>query len=167
MRQVRWETLEEFPDYAVSDQGEIVNIKTKVSRKISINQHGIAKISLYQDSNRLITRSLAILVADVFVQGKTDFFNTPMHLDGDRLNCRADNLMWRPRWFVVRYHRQFDSEEFHASDVHIEEINSGMEFYSVKQACMDLGLYYNDVYRSYIHGEPIALTGEEFRLVDE
>lgn len=162
----RWHELEEFPDYAVSDQGEIHNIKTGMPRKTSINQQGIVKISLYI-GRELITRSVAVMVAEAFCDGQTEFFNTPIHLDGDRMNCRADNLMWRPRWFAVQYHRQFQSDVFHKMDVHIEEINSGKEYYSVKDACTDLGLYYNDVYKSYLHERQIPLTRQEFRLVEE
>lgn len=161
----RWHELEEFPDYAINDLGEVHNIKSGMPRKNSINQQGIVKISLYQ-GRELITRSVAVMVAEAFVPGQTDFFNTPIHLDGDRENCRAENLMWRPRWFAVQYHRQFNNEEFYKMDLHIEELNSGKEYYSVKDACVALGLYYNDVYRSYVHERPIPLTGEQFRLLE-
>jgi hypothetical protein len=160
----RWHELDEFPDYAVSDLGHIHNIKTGMPRKTSINQQGIVKISLYQ-GRELITRSVAVMVAEAFCDGQTEFFNTPIHLDGDRLNCRADNLMWRPRWFAVQYHRQFDIDAFYKMDVNIEELTTGREYSSVKEACMDLGLYYNDVYRSYLREQPINLTQHEFRLL--
>lgn len=160
----RWFELDEFPDYAVNNYGDIYNIKTDMPRKTSMNQYGIVKISLYQ-GDRLITRSVAVMVAEAFVPGKTDLFNTPIHLDGDRQNCRADNLMWRPRWFAVRYHRQFDVEEFHDSSVELVELTTGKTYGNVKEACIDLGLYYNDVYRSYVHGEVVGLTGHEFALM--
>lgn len=159
-----WRTLEEFPDYSVNQFGEIANAKTGMPRKTSINQQGIVKISLYI-GRELITRSVAVLVADAFCEGKTDLFNTPIHLDGDRENCRADNLMWRPRWFAVQYHRQFESDVFHQMDVHIVDVETGKEYYSVKDACIDQGLYYNDVYRSYVHGEPTRFMRREFQLV--
>lgn len=161
----RWKELDEFPDYAVNDLGEIFNIKSGMPRKTSINQFGIVKISLYKNRRELHTRSVAVMVAEAFVPGQTEHFNTPIHLDGDRLNCRAENLMWRPRWFAVQYHRQFYSEAFHNSDVHIVHLQTGKEYYSNKDACMDLGLYYNDVYRSYVHETQVPLTRDEFRLV--
>lgn len=160
----RWHELEEFPDYAISELGEVHNIKTGMPRRTSINQQGIVKISLYH-GRELITRSVAVMVAEAFCEGQTEFFNTPIHLDGDRENCRADNLMWRPRWFAVQYHRQFQSEDFHNMDVRIEDIETGEQYESVKEACMKLGLYYNDVYRSYIHEEPTRFMRKEFRLV--
>lgn len=161
----RWHELDEFPDYAVSDCGEIVNIKTGMPRRTSINQQGIVKISMYR-GRELITRSVAVMVAEAFCDGQTEFFNTPIHLDGDRENCRAENLMWRPRWFAVQYHRQFGIDVFHNMDVHIEELTTGKDFYSVKDACVSLGLYYNDVYRSYLNEIPVPLTQHEFRMVE-
>lgn len=160
----RWHTLEEFPDYAINDLGEVHNIKTGMPRKTSINQQGIVKVSLYQ-GRELITRSVAVMVAEAFCEGRTEFFNTPIHLDGDRENCRADNLMWRPRWFAVQYHRQFDMPDFHEMNVRIVELSTNEEFESVKDACMSLGLYYNDVYRSYVHERQVPLTRHEFQLV--
>lgn len=161
-----WVTLDEFPDYAVSENGEIANQKTGLIRKVSINQQGNVKISMYK-GRELHTRSLAVIVAEAFCKGKTEFFNTPIHLDGDKTNCRAANLMWRPRWFAVQYHRQFFSEAFHKMDVHIVDVDTGKEYYSVKDACMDLGLYYNDVYRSYVHNEQTRFMRKEFQLVEE
>lgn len=162
----RWAELDEFPDYAISDLGNVANIKTGMPRRTSINQQGIVKISMYK-GRELCTRSVAPMVAEHFVEGETPLFNTPIHLDGDRLNCAASNLMWRPRWFAVQYHRQFDIDEFHAMDVHIEEFETGKEFYSVKDACIHFGLHYNDVYRSYVHGVRTPLTQQEFYLVEE
>lgn len=161
----RWEEIPDFPDYAVSDMGNIANIKTGMPRRTSINQQGIVKISLYQ-GRELFTRSVAPLVAEAFVEGETTFFNTPIHLDGDRENCKAVNLMWRPRWFAVQYHRQFEVDTFHKMDVTIEEVHSGRVYYSVKDACTDLGLLYNDVYRSYLNERPVPMTRQEFLLVE-
>ena len=60
---IRWSELDDFPDYAVNELGEIHNIKTGMPRKTSANQQGIVKISLYQ-GRELITRSVAVLVAE-------------------------------------------------------------------------------------------------------
>jgi hypothetical protein len=162
---LKWQELDEFPDYAVNTLGEVHNIKTGMPRRTSINQQGIVKISLYR-GRELITRSVAVMVAEAFCDGYTDLFNTPIHLDGDRVNCRADNLMWRPRWYAVQYHRQFGYEAFHNSEIDILEINSNQVYHSTKHAAMNLGLYFNDIYNSYVREEPVPLFPEyEFRVV--
>lgn len=163
----KWKELDEFPDYAVSNEGDIHNIKTGMPRRMSVNQQGIVKISMYKNGNELVTRSVAVLVASAFCEGQSLVFNAPIHLDGDKHNCKASNLMWRPRWFAVLYHRQFQSPEFHNSNVHILEENTGKEYYSIKEACMDLGQYHNYVYRSYIHDIEVPITGHRFSLYEE
>jgi len=111
---VQWHELEEFPDYAVSEQGDIANIKTGIPRKLSINGQGIVKITLYDTRKQLVTRSVARMVAEAFVpKPDQEIFDTPIHMDGELTNCRADNLVWRPRWFAIKYHRQFRNKLFH------------------------------------------------------
>lgn len=100
-----WETVYEFPNYRISNYGNVVNMKTKRLIKPSLTKQGDLKLSLVNDFGRK-TRSLKVLVATQYVDGKTDDFNTPIHLDMNPLNCRADNLMWRPRWFAWVYSNQ-------------------------------------------------------------
>lgn len=163
MSRERWVELDEFPDYAVSESGEIANIKTGMPRRTSVNQQGIVKISLYK-GRELHTRSVALLVAEAFCEGKDPVFDTPIHLDGDRQNCHASNLMWKPRWFAVKYHRQFMEDAFYYADTPVVEKRSGVKYDSVKDACTTLGLYYDHVYQSYIGDIPVPLTWEEFEL---
>lgn len=160
--QYQWVELEEFPDYAVSEIGEIINMKSGAPRKYSRNGQGIAKISLYQ-GNRLITRSIAVLVAHAFVPGYNEFWNTPIHLDGDRMNCRADNLVWRPRWFAIEYHKQFGWESFQSTGPRLVELNTGEVYDSPRHAAMSLGLIHFDILQSYIEERRVRLTGQRFQ----
>lgn len=163
--QPEWVELDEFPDYAVSEEGDIYNMKTGVRRKISMNQHGIPKIALYR-RRALFTRSVAVLVAETFCERPSPRHDTPIHLDGDRSNCRASNLMWKPRWQAIRYHRQFFERPFLDSTVPVVEINTGLSFDTIADACMAFGLYHGDIYKSYVEEEPIPMSGEEFRAFE-
>lgn len=160
----QWVELAEFPDYAISDEGDIANIKTGMPRRPSINQQGILKISLYREG-RLVTRSVAVIVAQAFLPPpEHDHFDTPIHLDGERQNCRADNLMWRPRWFAIKYHKQFRFEEFHTQYVNLIELESGARYSSLKEACMANGLYWYDVVKSFTEETFVPFTQQEFRV---
>jgi hypothetical protein len=69
-------------------------------------------------------------VAKAFLPQKNEAFDTPIHLDGDRLNCHVDNLEWRPRWFAISYHMQFKNRwpvpiEAPLRDMETEEIYDG------------------------------------------
>lgn len=164
--QTDWRELEEFPDYAISEFGEIINMKTGAPRKVSQNIQGVSKISLYR-GRELHTRSIAVLVASKFLEAPEEPFDTIIHLDGDRQNCEANNLMWRPRWFAIKYHKQFLHDEFHDDKSHMVELTSGEHYYSLKEACVKNGLYYFDVMRSDVENTFVPITYQEFRTVRE
>lgn len=161
---LQWVELDEFPDYALSNHGDIANMKTGTPRKSSINQQGIPKISLYQDS-RLYTRSLAVMVAEAFVERPDPHFDTPIHLDGDRMNCRADNLAWRARWFAIMYHKQFRNEHLHLDKAPRVETNSGREFETALEVVTTYGVLYIDVFNSHFNNTPVFPGGLRFRMI--
>lgn len=136
-----WEQIEEFPNYAVSNEGRIMNLTTRMIVKPTLTKQGALKISLVNDFGRK-TRSVKVLVAEAFVEGKTDVFNTPIHLDMNQLNVHAYNLVWRPRWFSwvytyqdrepeedrnTRYCRgpiiDIDSRELYTDIYHVARVN--------------------------------------------
>lgn len=160
-----WADIEEFPNYQVSNRAEFVNLRTQNSVIPSRNQMGHAKITLVKDRVPT-TRSVAVIVANAFLgPPNPPHFDTPIHLDGQLMNCAADNLMWRPRWFAIRYHKQFRVERFYEYDVHIEDIETGEVYDSVKDVCITHGLHYMDVIRSYVEETYVPLTLQEFRRV--
>lgn len=164
---IRWEELEEFPDYAISENGDIVNIKTGAPRRVSMNQQGVCKISLYDSGGRLVTKSVALLVANLFVRrDDRPTFDTPIHLNGDKMNCRADNLAWRPRWFAIKYHKQFRSEHFYAARAVIIDLDTEEVYETVRDACVANGLYYQDVIKSFNEETFCFPTWQNFRLLE-
>lgn len=162
----QWETLEEFPSYEVSNFGEFVNARTDREVHTSRTQQGHAKITLSKEG-RLITRSAALLVAKAFIEPPEDHFDTPIHLDGDLMNCMVENLMWRPRWFAIRYHRQFQYEDFHNDRTIRVDVETGDRYSSLKEVCVSNGLYYYDVLKSCVEGVFVPVTFQEFRVVPE
>lgn len=160
-----WTELEEFPNYVINTNGEIVNMKWG-GRPLqhSRNQQGLPKVTLIRDG-RPITRSPARLVAETFIPEDREAFDTPIHLDGDRMNCSTDNLMWRPRWFAIKYHKQFMFDIFHTDLAHRVDIESGEHYYGLKEVCMKNGLYYFDVEKSCVEETFVPITFQEFRYV--
>lgn len=47
------------------------------------------------------------MVAKAFIEKPYPQFDTPINLNGDRTDCRVENLDWRPRWFAIKYNQQF------------------------------------------------------------
>ena len=122
-----WREIPDFPRYSVSDQGQVRNDHTGRILKLSMNQYNLLTVGMMYCGTQF-RRSVPLLVADAFVPGGTEVFNTPINLDGDRFNCRANNLTWRPLWFAVKYNRQFADGFSTYITRPIRNINTGEEF---------------------------------------
>ena len=96
------EDIEEFPGYAASSHGVIMNAMTERRLKPSRTLQGALKVNL-RKYNQTYCRSVKVLVARAFVEGEDEINDTVVHKDGDQENCAAWNLVWRPRWFAHSY----------------------------------------------------------------
>lgn len=105
-----WKVIPEFPRYSVSDQGQVRNDQTGRIMRLSMNQYDLLTVGMMFKGTQF-RRSVPLLVAEAFVPGGTEVFDTPICLDGDPYNVKANNLMWRPRWFAVKYKRQFGVDD--------------------------------------------------------
>lgn len=163
-----WERIREFPKYAVSSYGRIMNLRSDTIVTPSLTKQGALKISLFNHLGRK-TRSVKVLVAETFVDGKTDVFNTPIHLDMDQQNVKANNLVWRPRWFAWVYTFQdtepAEDREHRYGRGPILDIDSGVLYTDVYHASKEHGLIWWHVYVS-LHSETnekgVFPTGQRF-----
>lgn len=112
---------------------------------------------------RHTTRSVARLVARYFVQLAHPSFNAPIHRDGERTNCYAENLLWRPRWHALHYHRQFHDPEFQEGKVKLEVVETGEYYIGWRDPCMQYGLRYQDIVLSYANDTYAFPTKLRFR----
>lgn len=101
-----WVLIEGFPEYSVNSLGWVRRDSFDRLMVPHMNQTGNIYVSLTQ-GNRQYQRSLGLIVAKAFLPPPVPPFNTPIHLNGDQWDCAVDNLMWRPRWFALRYQHQF------------------------------------------------------------
>jgi hypothetical protein len=101
-----WEPIRGFPGYSVSTLGQVRRDVSGRILSIKVNQYGVPYVGLMRDWDQH-QRSLAKLVARAFIPNESDIFDTPINLDGNRFDCGVDNLMWRPRWFAIKYNQQF------------------------------------------------------------
>lgn len=161
----RWVRLDEFPTYAVSDFGRVANVRRDMLLTPTQNAQGISKIGLVKNG-RTTSRSVALLVAEAFVLKPVAFFNSPINLDGDRMNCHALNLLWRPRWYAVQYHGQFDRAEFHNSKVPIENLTEKEQFLGWRDPSIKYGLRYIDIILSCANGVSTPITSQRYRWLD-
>lgn len=147
-----WKTLKEFPMYVINPEGIIKNRNNDREVKRRQNNENFVMVNLTDEYRRRKTRSVALLVAETYLpKPKYDSYNSIIHLDNDRTNCSANNLMWRPRWYAMLYRRMF-TEHPSLTSVIIEE--TGEVFGTLREACVKYGLYDKHTYNDMYNGDP-------------
>lgn len=160
-----WVSLETlgFPDYELSDMGRVRNTRSRRLLKMSANQEGIIRVGLMRrEEGRQVTVSVIRLVARMFVPGRSEPFNTPIQLNGDRTDLRARNIMWRPRGFAVLFYRQFEMFPEPIMRDPIYDVKTGHCYNNTREAATKLGLLETDIVDSVNLGSPCFPTWDIF-----
>lgn len=161
-----WVKIQDFPNYSISSEGRVRNDHRKTIVRTSLTQQGGVKVSIGNQYERR-TLSVKLLVAETFVDGYSDRFDTPINLDGDLSNNSASNLVWRPRSFAWRYKRQFINLPEDVYYGPIVDRDTGIVFENILEAAKTYGLIFSDVHRSLVNKVPAWPTWKIFDwLVD-
>jgi NUMOD4 motif len=161
-----WELIDFFPDYSVSNYGRIRSNKTERILSTYANQFGVVQVGLMRDGVQY-HRSVPLLVAKAFIPQPPGPFDTPINLNGDRHNNRVDNLVWRPRWFAIRYNRQFR----YPSKYSISEPIIDLKTEEVSENSFDCatryGLLEEDLVLSVLNRTYVWPTYQEFGIFED
>jgi hypothetical protein len=159
-----WLRLEEFPDYGVSNFGEIANLKRDRIIRPFVTQQGNLGVTLRRNRERY-SRSVSHLVAETFLPDHPSHYNSPLHLNADKLNCQLNNLVWRPRNFTGRYYEQFEWEWFHESAVPLLNLTTREEFEGYKEPCVNYGIRAVEIIMSDSNDSKVFPTWHKYRLL--
>lgn len=154
-----WITLDEFPDYAINKHGHVKNLARRRPVATSVTRDGTVKVALMDYEGVRRTRSVSLLVANIFVEGQTELFNVPMHKDNNPENVCSDNLVWRPKGFVHRYRYQFREIDFDVEDYYVLrpviDVMDKQLYENIFTAATTLGVLMRDVFYSAYNGTPV------------
>jgi len=159
-----WIPVEGFPGYSINPLGQVSRDSTGRLLVPRYNQYGVPYVGLMRQWQQC-SRSLPRLVARAFLPAPSDIFDTPIQIDGNRSNCRVDNLMWRPRWYAVLYNRQFDDRYDHPLNVPVRAIGEPERFPNSLAAACRYGLLEREVVLSVVNRTPAWPTYQYFELV--
>lgn len=159
----RWIPIEHFLDYEVSDQGRIRSRLTDRVLSLNPNQFGVMQVGMMRDSEQR-HRSVPLLVAKAFLPEPGGAFDTPINLDGDRTNNAVENLLWRPRWFAIKYNQQFKMRHPHRIDRPIVELKTGEVSENSFECAKKYGLLEEDLILSILNRTYVWPTYQEFGL---
>ena len=95
-----WKTIEEFPNYEVSNMGQIRNKTTGHIRKPRVHR-GYCDINIMKNNTR-IYRRVHRLVAIAFIPNP-DNLPEINHINEDRTDNRVENLEWCDRTYNNNY----------------------------------------------------------------
>lgn len=164
---VKWVEVEGFPGYSVNTLGQVRKDSTGRIFHTRLNQYGVPYVGLMKEGVRhQCVRSLPRLVATAFVRQPNDVFDTPINLNGDRTDCRVENLAWRPRWYAIYYNNQFYDRYENSIETPIRDTETGVEYpNSLSVACAN-GLLERDVVLSILNHTLTWPTYQYFVIAD-
>src|SRR4051812_19777715 len=146
----QWKTIKGFPGYSVSNTGRIRSDKSERILSLSENQYGVLCVGMMKDGEQK-HRSVPLLVMRAFNPHHRDAFDTPINLDGDRHNNHVDNLAWRPRWFAVKYNRQFREPHPYPITEKIANLKTGEMFPNSFECAKHYGILEAELIMSIIN----------------
>ena len=161
----RWKPIDHFPGYSVSNWGRIRADKSGRSLSLNPNQFGVMQVGLMRDREQR-HRSVPLLVAKAFVPPPGGAFDTPINLDGDRANNRSENLVWRPRWFAIRYNQQFRMPHPNRINKPIIDLKTGEVCENSLECAKRFGLLEDDLILSIINRTYVWPTYQEFGILE-
>lgn len=160
-----WKPIDFFPGYSVSDHGRIRTDKTGRILALNENQFGVLQVGLMRDGVQH-HRSVPLLVAKAFILRENIPFDTPINLDGDRHNNRVDNLVWRPRWFAIKYNQQFRQPYENPIMSQIIDLNTREISENSFECARRYGLLEQDLVLSILNRTYVWPTYQEFGILE-
>ena len=160
-----WREVQEFPTYSISNRGTVV---TEAGRPLvqQLQQYGVPNVWFVRGSKQFC-RSVPLLVARAFLlPPEREDFISPIQLDGDRANCCADNLMWRPRWFSICFHKERATPPFPDWNGHRVQIReTGEIFPNPLEVSKKYGVLETEVYLATQNGNSVFPQRFHYQLI--
>lgn len=161
-----WAPIELFEEYEVSNQGRIRSDRTGRLLALNLNQYGVVQVGLMRNGVQF-HRSVPLLVAKAFIEPVAGAFDTPINLDGDRTNNRVENLLWRPRWFAIKYNRQFRIRYDFPIEQSIIDLKSKEISPNSLECAKRYGLLEKDLVLSILNRTYVWPTYQEFGIFED
>lgn len=156
-----WGSIVGFERYAVSDLGRVRNEDTGRILTVLTNHRDNHYVGLNKNGVQY-RRSLPLLVANTFVNHPQPNFKALIHKDTNKDNNRADNLLWRPQWFAVKYWNQAHKGKI-GSDTPVLELKQHELYPNTWEASLAFGLLESDLILSIVNRTFTWPTFQEFR----
>lgn len=161
-----WVIIPQFTKYLISSYGRIFNRSTEQMMRTSLTPFGHVKISLQSEVDKLrYTRSVALLVAEAFVEPPNPLCSHIILLDGKLSNVAAYNIVWRPAWYSWKYTHQLKvPQPMHYHNLSVTNISTNIKYKSIIEAGMAEGLLFIEIWASTYTGKKVFPYGHVFEI---
>ena len=156
---MKWRTLTDFPNYDVSENGDIRNNKTLLLLKHKIDRYGYPVVSLRSKGNRKYP-TIHRLVAKAFVDNPNNYTQVN-HIDGNKTNNHYTNLEWITVSGNITHALEHDLS-FNSNHVELFNIETKecLKFVSIKKLSKYLNVYPNILLPYIKHSEKYPFMGK-------
>lgn len=159
-----WKSIPNFNNYSVSDWGNVRSDRFDRLLTLSQNQYDVVYVGLVRDGSQY-HRSVPLLVANAFIPREFEPYDTPINLNGDRFNNHVNNLVWRPRWFAIKYNQQFKFPYEYPIIYPIEDMKTGEVSQDSFECAKRYGLLEKDLVLSIVNHTYVWPTYQQFRVI--
>ena len=87
-----WKDIEGFPNYQVSDHGNVRNKSTEYILKKLLNKDDYYYVDLYAEAGKPVHKRIHRLVADAFLGPEPNLVVN--HINGDKHDNHSSNIEW-------------------------------------------------------------------------
>lgn len=165
----KWLPIPGFISYAVSNRGRVYNANTKTYSSLSESTGGSVKVNL-QGGRQYHTRSVKKLVAEAFLPPHPEpHFDTAMLLDGDPWNLSVENMVWRPRWYVMQWSKQWALPYEHRSQYlsgRVYNATRGIRYDCILDAGCSDGVLWAHILNAIVYSDPVVAMNYIYEWAD-
>lgn len=160
-----WRKIPGFPNYSISNIGRVRDDYQNRLVAVSRQQDGHLKISMWSEDGCRYTRSVALMVAEAFVECPDELSDHVILLDGKFNNVAATNMAWRPRWFAWKYTRQLQGRiVIPYQNLAVYNCTNRRRYPSIVACGKREGLLFEDIWSSVNTGRSVYPQHYVFRI---
>ena len=141
MRNTKFHTSD-FPNYTISEDGEIRNSKGKII-KGEISNTGYRRVSLSNNDVKHKKMSVHRLVAETYIPNPHNYPEVN-HKNENKLDNRVSNLEWCSTLDNLNHSRVIEKASV-AKFRKVKCVTTGKIYNSIKEASDELGLYHSNI----------------------
>lgn len=155
-----------FTNYVVSDHGRVINTTTLKDCSMSTATGGDVRVNL-MGPHQMHTRSVKKIVAQAWVPKPDEVtFDTAMILNGDRWDLRSENIVWRPRWYVMKWAQQWDLRQEVLREYtgrRVWNATRGFVYDSIVEAGIADGVLWEHILNAIEEADPVILMHYDYQ----